>query len=183
MPRAYLNACHRLRSIEIVRKPVSGRWSSSSPSSFYIRRFFSTEERPTNESTNEEETISPEESSSSTPNDVIFPWRHEFAPLPRLVEGTIDHATRGHLLSSVTTQTGSPEMNMLASAFMFLDVPLYQFLFFSSWRGELADSMSWAFTQGVAGLLSNLASHSGEFCVLGVLERPLHLSYPKTKYQ
>lgn len=53
-------------------------------------------------------------------------------------------------------------MNMLASAFMFLDVPLYQFLFFGSWKGELADSVSWAFTQGVAGLLSNLASKSGE---------------------
>ena len=92
----------------------------------------------------------------------IFPWRHEDTPLPRFIEGTLDHATKGELLSTVTVHTGNVQMNAMASAFMFLDVPWYQFLFFGSWKGELAESMSWAFTQGVAGLLADLTSQTGK---------------------
>lgn len=111
--------------------------------------------------TNEGATSEAQSQEESTPwKTPIFPWRHEDTPLPRLVEGTLDHATKGHLLSSVTVQTGNVQMNALASAFMFLDVPWYQFLFFGSWKGELAESMSWAFTQGVGGLLADLTSQT-----------------------
>lgn len=134
----------------------SCRRSSNNLSSFRFRgaRFFSAEEPP------KEDQETDEESSKIASGKVVFPWRHEESPLPRLVEGTIDHATKGQLLSTVTTKTGNVQMNALASAFMFLDVPLYQFLFFGSWKGELADSVSWAFTQGTAGLLADLASPS-----------------------
>jgi hypothetical protein len=112
----------------------------------------------------QEEEHSQDQSNKTSSEKIVFPWRHDEAPLPRLVEGTIDQATKGHLLSTVTTNTGNVQMNALASAFMFLDVPLYQFIFFGSWKGDLVDSMSWAFTQGVAGLLSKLTSPPGEFC-------------------
>jgi hypothetical protein len=111
----------------------------------------------------DETTTAETESQENSPlRKPIFPWRHEETPLPRLVEGTLDHATKGELLSTLTVQTGNVQMNALASAFMFLDVPWYQFLFFGSWKGELAESMSWAFTQGVAGLLADLTSSTGK---------------------
>eukprot|EP00934_Nitzschia_sp_Nitz4_P005467 Nitzschia sp. Nitz4//scaffold183_size43938//3886//6747//NITZ4_007264-RA/size43938-processed-gene-0.12-mRNA-1//-1//CDS//3329539596//5457//frame0 len=96
--------------------------------------------------------------STETSDRVVFPWRHEEDLLPRLVEGTVDYELKGELLTTSTRQPGNRTMNTLASAFMFLEVPLYQFLFFSSWKADLAESMSWAFTQGVAALLSNFSS-------------------------
>jgi hypothetical protein len=93
---------------------------------------------------------------------VVFPWRHEDHPLPRFVEGTDEYVRLGHLLYSVTNQVGDRRMNMLATAFMFLNIPLYQLLLFGSWKGELADNMSWAFTQGVAGLLSHWTTTSSK---------------------
>lgn len=115
-------------------------------------------------STRQHSSSSPNEATSEAPSQdettplqqPIFPWRHEVTPLPRLVEGTLDHATKGELLSTVSVQTGNVQINALASAFMFLDVPWYQLFFFASWKGELAESMSWAFTQGVAGLLADM---------------------------
>ncbi len=123
-----------------------------------LARFFSSEE-----STSKIESTAEIPSDNHQSQKIIFPWRHEDTLLPRLVEGTIDHATKGQLLTTVTTQTGHVQMNALASAFMFLDVPLYQFPFFGTWKGELADSVSWAFAQGVAGLLSNLIPQTGTF--------------------
>jgi hypothetical protein len=74
-----------------------------------------------------------------------------------MIPGTLDYTTKGHLLSTTEMTPGNSTLNALASAFMFLDVPLYQFLFFGSWKAELTDSMSWALTQGAASLLSSLS--------------------------
>jgi hypothetical protein len=110
------------------------------------------------ESSDNHESTQPQNNESPPTKKLIFPWRHEEYPLPRLVPGTLDYDTKSHYLLSTTSMTpGNPTMNALATAFMFLDVPFYQFLFFGSWKHDLADSMSWAFTQGVAGLLSNLS--------------------------
>lgn len=121
-----------------------------------------------------ESSIQSSTSSSSDEHDAtnasarknIFPWRHEEDLLPRIIPGTLDNATKGHLLSTTKMTPGNSTLNALATSFMFLDVPLYQFLFFGSWKEDLAESMSWAFTQGTTGLLSNLATHGTYFSVL-----------------
>jgi hypothetical protein len=109
------------------------------------------------ESSDNHESTQPQNDESPPTKKLIFPWRHEEDPLPRLVPGTLDYDTKSHLLSTTSMTPGNSTMNALATAFMFLDVPFYQFFFFGSWKGDLADSMSWAFTQGTAGLLSNLS--------------------------
>lgn len=160
-----LNSIRKLRSLVPRYARIASRRSTYRPCAVYPdRRCFSTEEAAKEESKEGDDILS---SSEEEPNEikVIFPWRHDATPLPRLVEGTLDHARLGQRLSTATSNIGSPEMNTWASAFMFLDVPLYQFLFFSSWKEELADNMSWAFTQGVAGLLSTIASKNGESCL------------------
>ena len=122
-------------------------------------------------SSNDETNTTINDNATTTPTHqpvVVFPWRHEELPLPRWVKGTQEYEQEGHLLFSVHTTTntnkgrtsreslGDPTMNMLVTAFMFLEVPLYQILFFSSWKEELAENMSWAFPKGVAGLLSHV---------------------------
>ena len=87
---------------------------------------------------------------------IVFPWRHQEECISRVVPGTLEYATKGQLLSSTKMTAGNSTLNAYATAFMFLDVPLYQLLFFNSWKAELADSVSWAFCQGVAGILSNI---------------------------
>eukprot|EP00980_Cylindrotheca_fusiformis_P031440 scaffold26366_cov117-Cylindrotheca_fusiformis.AAC.11 len=96
------------------------------------------------------------EDESAGNNSIIFPWRHEEDPLPRMVPGSKEHATQGHLLSSVNTPIGNPTLNAVTTAYMFLDLPLWQLLFFGSFKQELTESISWAFTQGVNRLLSGL---------------------------
>ena len=157
------------------------------PLSFHGARTFSAEERPTEERKPEipvdssEQQLSSQTSTSGTTNVIVFPWRHEATPLPRLIKGTIEYETQGQLLSSVTNKTGHHTMNTMASAFAFLNVPLYQFLFFGTWKAELADSVSWAFTQGVANLLCQiLASNAGE---LYICFRPIRMAAPNSSKQ
>jgi hypothetical protein len=92
---------------------------------------------------------------------ILFPWRHETSLLDRLTPGTLDYVTKGHLLSTTKMKPGNSTLNTYATAFMFLDVPWYTLLFGTSWKSELTDSVAWAFSQGVAGILSNL--YQGEF--------------------
>jgi hypothetical protein len=120
-----------------------------------------------------EENVPKESKSEQNPTETepeskveIFPWRHEADPLPRCVEGTSENTMDSHLLSSTSMSPGNPTFNSLTTAFMFLDVPIYQFLFFGSWKEDLADSVSFAFTQSVACLLSNISK--GEFMRCGV---------------
>ena len=87
---------------------------------------------------------------------IVFPWRHEAERVSRVIPGTPEYVTRGPLLSSTKMTPGNSTINAYATAFTFLDVPWYELLFFNSWKSELTDSVSWAFCQGVAGILSNL---------------------------
>jgi hypothetical protein len=87
---------------------------------------------------------------------ILFPWRHQEGPLPRLDPGTMEHTLNPHLLTTTKMKPGNVTLNAFATAYMFLDVPLYQFFFFSAWKQEMTESMTWAFTQGVTGLLSKL---------------------------
>ena len=64
---------------------------------------------------------------------------------------------------------GNAKVNPAATANMFMDVPWYEILGLSHFKADLADNISWAFTQGVGELLwllplssSSSASSSGE---------------------
>jgi hypothetical protein len=84
----------------------------------------------------------------------LFPWRHETVPLARLVEGTPEHKSLGQMLTSIRKLVpGNARLNSAATSFMFLDVPWYEILWLSHFESDLADNISWAFTQGVAELL------------------------------
>ena len=85
----------------------------------------------------------------------LFPWIHSTEPLDRLIPGTQDYFRKGNLLGAGLTSS-NPKMDTLATALLFLDVPWYKFLFFKQWKRDLAEDMSWAFSQGVAGILSNV---------------------------
>jgi len=78
---------------------------------------------------------------------VVFPWRHDEALLPRLMEGAVfgpGFPTVPGYLEFLTNHVGG----------LHLQVPWSQ-LFRQTWKQELADSGSWAFSQAVAGVLSN----------------------------
>lgn len=97
------------------------------------------------------------------PNDdknkgLLFPWRYDPVPIHRVIEGTLEYKTQGHLLSTTEMKPGNTTANALATAYMFLNVPFYQFFFFGSWKSELADSVSWAMTQAISSLLSKISN-------------------------
>jgi hypothetical protein len=114
----------------------------------------------------EEEQPDPVETKSGKedlPNDdktkgLLFPWRHDAVPIHRVIEGTLEQKTEGHLLTTTDMKPGNVTANSLATAYMFLDVPMYQFFFFGSWKAELADSVSWAMTQAISSLLSKISN-------------------------
>ena len=89
---------------------------------------------------------------------LLFPWRYDAVPIHRVIEGTLEYKTQGHLLSTTDMKPGNTTANALATAYMFLDVPFYQFFFFGSWKSELADSVSWAMTQAISSLLSKISN-------------------------
>eukprot|EP00934_Nitzschia_sp_Nitz4_P005750 Nitzschia sp. Nitz4//scaffold183_size43938//7266//8359//NITZ4_007265-RA/size43938-augustus-gene-0.69-mRNA-1//1//CDS//3329539599//5740//frame0 len=86
---------------------------------------------------------------------LLFPWRHSPRPLPRLDPDSDEFAQVGQLLGGNVYSSNQTSDAVLA-AYIFMDTPWYRMLNFSSWKQELADNMSWAFTQGVAGILSNV---------------------------
>ena len=61
-------------------------------------------------------------------------------------------------MSSTNTPLGNATLNAVTTAYMFLDVPIWQLFLFPIWKAELADSMSWAFTQGVSNLLCKMTN-------------------------
>jgi hypothetical protein len=109
-----------------------------------------------------------EKSGQNQESSLVFPWRHDETPLGRLVPGTLEYAKQGHLLSTTGMKPGNPTINAIATGYMFLDVPWYQFPFFGSWKEELAESISWGFNQAVATMLSNLyhgaCKHTQSLC-------------------
>ena len=99
----------------------------------------------------------------------LFPWRHSPELLPRLDPTRVEYEEQGQLLgggvTKSTTMNGGGSRQWwdeeMATAWLFLNVPLVQLAFFSDWKQEMATDMSWAFTQGVAGILSNV--YQGRF--------------------
>ena len=85
----------------------------------------------------------------------LFPWRSSDQLLERLVPGSEEFEEKGYLLGG-NVFSSNPMFDAYATAFFFLRVPLYQMLFFSHWQQDLAENVSWAFSQGVAGILSNV---------------------------
>jgi hypothetical protein len=67
----------------------------------------------------------------------------------------LEFQEKGQLLGG-NVYTSHPLLDEIATAWMFMNVPWYQILFFRQWQADLAENMSWAFTQGVAGILSNV---------------------------
>jgi hypothetical protein len=86
---------------------------------------------------------------------LLFPWRHEEAPLDRLVPGTRDCEEKGPLLGGGVSSS-NPGFDAFATANIFLNEPIYKIMFFNQWKAALAENFSWAFTQGVSGMLSNV---------------------------
>jgi hypothetical protein len=82
----------------------------------------------------------------------IFPWRHETEPLERLVDPNISGGVLGPGLWPMPWWI--KQLFTLTSA-VHLNVPWYQVLTTSSWKQELADAAGFAFSQAVAGVLSN----------------------------
>lgn len=85
----------------------------------------------------------------------LFPWRSSPEFLPRLDPSTPEFEEEGQLLGGNINMT-HPVIDEMATAWIFLNVPLHQLVFFRDWQDDLAENFSWAFTQGVAGILSNV---------------------------
>jgi hypothetical protein len=85
----------------------------------------------------------------------LFPWRHSPEVLPRLDPSTRDYDEQGQLLGGGIATT-HPIYDEVPTAWLFMNVPWIQLLFFKDWKDEMAHHMSWAFTQGLAGILSNV---------------------------
>jgi hypothetical protein len=86
---------------------------------------------------------------------ILFPWRHSQEPLPRFVPGTPEFNEQGLLLGG-NLDTSNPRLDAMATAKIFLGIPWYQMVFYEQWKADLAESMTWAFLQGTAALLSNV---------------------------
>jgi len=77
----------------------------------------------------------------------IFPWRHERKDifLPRLTPGTKEYET---IVAFPTPQE--------PFAFLFLGVPLWDAFLMGGWKRDLSENMTYAFLQGLAGIMSNV---------------------------
>ncbi len=109
----------------------------------------------------------------------LFPWRHSPELLPRLDPTTLEFHEKRQLLGG-NVYTSYPLVDELATAWMFMNVPWHQMIFFRHWQADLAENMSWAFVQGVAGILSNvyqgrscLHSNADDQCVISFETRHL----------
>ena len=98
----------------------------------------------------------PKASTTAINPRVIFPWRHDTKQLPRLIPGSDDFELQGSYFGPGVPYLPK-EMHSIVTHFTGnqMQIPWYQ-LPFPGWKQELADSSSWAFTQAVAGVMSNL---------------------------
>jgi hypothetical protein len=82
-------------------------------------------------------------------------WRHETDLLQRLIPGTTDYEEK-RFLSGGNIVSSSPNMDALATEYIFLKVPWYNLLFFRrAWEADLVESMQWAFYQAISAIFSN----------------------------
>ena len=132
--------------------PITIRYASSSSSSSSV------ENGGTSTSTSSSDDDDDDDDGTTL---VVFPWRTKSSLLPRLVPGTPEHTKDGLLLTSKSQSLhGSSSLNAIVTSYMFLNVPWYELFWISDVKDELSSSVSWAFTHGVANLLSNLSSSS-----------------------
>lgn len=131
--------------------PITIRYASSSSSSSSVE----------NGGTSTSTSSSDDDDDDDGTTLVVFPWRTKSSLLPRLVPGTPEHTKDGLLLTSKSQSLhGSSSLNAIVTSYMFLNVPWYELFWISDVKDELSSSVSWAFTHGVANLLSNLSSSS-----------------------
>jgi hypothetical protein len=83
----------------------------------------------------------------------IFPWRHETELLPRLLPPY--DVQDGLLGPGVPPMPGPLRFIFMVAAAKSLKIPIFRALFGSAWKQNLADASGWAFSQAVAGVLSN----------------------------
>lgn len=150
----------RGKALSIIIRPVrsSGFGNRRNNYSFLGGRSFSDKVEPSSSISDEEQQESPPQSEEEQQVKAVFPWRHEEDPLPRWIPGTEEHAALGELLSTVNTPLGNSSVNTLTTAYMFLDLPIWQLLFFGAWKQDLTDSMTWAFTQSITDILSKISN-------------------------
>jgi hypothetical protein len=79
------------------------------------------------------------------------------------VPGADEFEQKGYLLGG-NVVSSNPMFDAYATSYFFIGVPLYQMMFFKQWQEDMAENMSWAFSQGVGGILSNVY-HSTYFGV------------------
>jgi hypothetical protein len=83
----------------------------------------------------------------------IFPWRHETDRLPRLLP---PYDVQGGLLGpGISPMSGPVRFISMVTAAKHLKIPFFRAVFGSAWKQNLADASGWAFSQAVAGVLSN----------------------------
>jgi hypothetical protein len=87
----------------------------------------------------------------------IFPWRHETEPLERLIDPNVHGGVFG---PGMRPFPWFIKVLMTQAAAVHLNVPWYKVLTTSAWKQELADASGFAFSQAVAGVLSN--TYKGE---------------------
>jgi hypothetical protein len=85
----------------------------------------------------------------------LFPWRHSGEPLARLDPTSPEFHEKGQLLGG-NLYSSHPLVDELVTAYFFMNTPWYKMLFLRDWQDDLAENMSWAYVQGVAGILSNV---------------------------
>lgn len=85
----------------------------------------------------------------------LFPWRHSEQVLPRLIPGSQEFKEKGCLLGG-NVVSSNPMFDTYVTAFLFLEVPLYKMMFFKHWQADMAESMSWAFSQAMSAILSHV---------------------------
>lgn len=93
----------------------------------------------------------------------VFPWRHSPLPLPRLDIGSDEFERKGYLLGGDIVSS-NPTADSYATAFLFMKASIFDLFFFKAYKGDLAESMSWAFGQGVSSILSNVYSREYAYC-------------------
>jgi hypothetical protein len=161
MSRLLLRASRQLALGADVKRRFSIRISAFDPNLLWRAEG---ESKPKEEEEKPDPVLETKSEKEDLPKDdnetkgVLFPWRYNVVPIHRVIEGTLEYKTQGHLLSTTNMKPGNSTTNALATAFMFLDVPFYQFFFFGSWKSELADSVSWAMTQAISSLLSKISN-------------------------
>ena len=80
---------------------------------------------------------------------LLFPWRHGTELPPRLLQRKDSHQD-----SLTSYESSALGITTMTAGFYFHEMSFFRLLA-GRWRNELAESCSWAFVQGLAGILSN----------------------------